>query len=791
VKRVLRSPNTWLTLVPIAAVELGLFAACLDQRWHQDVLPLHQPPGLVGEGLVVHDNGLGYYAWLRSLLIDGDWSFDNEFDAHAVLGGYVPPRTYRTELGRRANQWSVGPACVWAWSVVPGHYLLEASGLPWEANGYSLPYQILVGATSLAASAAGPFFLCAICRRYAEPRRAALAVALLVLGSTMVHYGAVEVGMAHGLGTTALAALVWYWQKTYGSPRPGRWFLVGVLLGIAALMRWQLATFAFLPAGEALLSGRRGEDGSGRRALGLFLAGAGALLAFLPQMIAWRCVYGHWIASPVPGLGRHWLHPSLWAILFSQDRSLFFWTPISFLACAGAVGLAFRPRQGPARLLLAAFALQVYVLASLWGMGEMLPHTGNASGVHLARSFGMRHLTESLVALAPGLAFLLEHLSGWRFRLLAGLGFALVLWNLLLVLQYSFGYLPIDAGLSLSELVSKTRQFVEEEPGTCLVLVEVVALVWLLLAWGAQRPVREPAAEREGQRQQDSSSPAAPLAPPAVKVLGLFALTLPFGLLESRDLPVNRTGFRQCVHRDENGLEWKYALFLPRGYKGDRPYPLLVYLHGFGARGLDGWKTATDGVGPFIEERNETFDMLALFPQSETGDWEADTADGRRALAILDEVLRDYAVDRQRIYLTGTSRGGFGVWSLAVRDPHPWAAIVPICGGGDPAAVAAIAHLPCWCFHGARDTLVPVDRSRRTIAALRAAGGRPRYTEYPEVGHACWQRAYATPELWGWLARQRLQPAPLGTDSSQPTAQGQQPGVRPHVEAAPRRSPGR
>jgi predicted peptidase len=117
---------------------------------------------------------------------------------------------------------------------------------------------------------------------------------------------------------------------------------------------------------------------------------------------------------------------------------------------------------------------------------------------------------------------------------------------------------------------------------------------------------------------------------------------------------------------------------------------------------VDGVKPTTDGAGAFIQEREKTFDLFVLFPQSETGAWEADTEDGQRAMAILEEVLRDYAVDRRRIYLTGTSAGGFGVWSLAARYPNRWAAIVPICGGGDPHCAESIQHIPCWCFHVAR-----------------------------------------------------------------------------------------
>src|SRR5207253_6575889 len=129
-------------------------------------------------------------------------------------------------------------------------------------------------------------FLYGICRRYASPGRAALAAAFLTMGTSIVFYGAIEVTMAHSVGPAVVAALVWYWQRTYGSTRPGRWLLVGVLVGLAALMRWQLVTFAVLPAGECFLALCRGRR---QPILGLILAGLAAAVTFLPQIIAWRC----------------------------------------------------------------------------------------------------------------------------------------------------------------------------------------------------------------------------------------------------------------------------------------------------------------------------------------------------------------------------------------------------------------------------------------------------------------------------------------------------------------------
>jgi predicted peptidase len=112
-------------------------------------------------------------------------------------------------------------------------------------------------------------------------------------------------------------------------------------------------------------------------------------------------------------------------------------------------------------------------------------------------------------------------------------------------------------------------------------------------------------------------------------------------------------------------------------------------------------------------------------------------------------------VDTTRVYLTGISMGGEGTWSLAAAHPRRWAAIVSICGGGDPKNAPPIKDIPCWCFQGDADKGV-VGQSRIMIKALGDAGGRPLYHEYPGVGHNCWDRAYATPDLYEWLLEQKL-----------------------------------
>jgi hypothetical protein len=274
----------------------------------------------------------------------------------------------------------------------------------------------------------------------------------------------------------AVAGLIWYWQTTYGSERAGRWVAVGALVALAALMRWQLVTFALLPAGECLTHCRR-QRSPWKPAGLLALAALAAVVCFLPQVVAWHAVYGDWLAKPVTTSG-NWLWPSWGQVLASTDRSLFYWTPLPLLALAGFFGRAGRRPEGtavdeagPSRILLAAFLLQVYLMASLWG-----------EEVQLGVSFGFRHLTESLAALAPGLALLLERAPRRRFLALGGLLCLLVLWNLLLIGQYRYGLVPAAAGAPPETLLANALRLIARKK---LLLIGQVLLgpflLWLLV----------------------------------------------------------------------------------------------------------------------------------------------------------------------------------------------------------------------------------------------------------------------------------------------------------------------
>lgn len=203
-----------------------------------------------------------------------------------------------------------------------------------------------------------------------------------------------------------------------------------------------------------------------------------------------------------------------------------------------------------------------------------------------------------------------------------------------------------------------------------------------------------------------------------------------------------------------------YLLHLPPGYEpgGAKKWPLMLFLHGAGERGTNLARVKVHGP-PKIAETNAAFPFILVSPQCPPGDrW-----DPHALLALLDSVMAKHAVDPERVYVTGLSMGGYGTWALAAAAPERFAAVAPICGGGDPVAVRlaggpqaeALKTLGVWAFHGAKDEVVRLSESERMVEAYKNLGASPKLTVYPEAAHDSWTETYANPALYEWLLQHR------------------------------------
>lgn len=212
-------------------------------------------------------------------------------------------------------------------------------------------------------------------------------------------------------------------------------------------------------------------------------------------------------------------------------------------------------------------------------------------------------------------------------------------------------------------------------------------------------------------------------------------------------------------HRIKALMGWMtksgYLVYLPTAYaETERRWPLLLSLHGSGESGSDLNVVAAVGLPRRAHQVDLPFVIVA--PQCpKISDW---TYPGqqRRLSALVDQVAKRYRVDEKRIYLTGTSMGGYAVWDLAMTQPHRFAAIAPICGLGTRKRVNKIKHLPIWVFQGEEDPYVSAHRVRRLVEALRVCGSPVKYTEYPDAGHDVWTRTYQDPRLFEWLLEHSL-----------------------------------
>jgi predicted peptidase len=201
-----------------------------------------------------------------------------------------------------------------------------------------------------------------------------------------------------------------------------------------------------------------------------------------------------------------------------------------------------------------------------------------------------------------------------------------------------------------------------------------------------------------------------------------------------------------------------YQLYGNHEWEGAKRFPIVIWLHGSGQSGSDNTSQMGGATGVFTkpenQEKNPCFVLAPQCPDADIG-WNKDVA--TNLMALIGDIVMNLPVDQKRIYLTGSSMGGFGTFSLVMKHPGIFAAGVPLCGGSDAKNAEALMTTPLWAFHGDKDDMVPVERTRNVMNAITAAGGKKaRYTELTGEGHGITGSVYPRTDLHEWLFAQRL-----------------------------------
>ena len=217
-----------------------------------------------------------------------------------------------------------------------------------------------------------------------------------------------------------------------------------------------------------------------------------------------------------------------------------------------------------------------------------------------------------------------------------------------------------------------------------------------------------------------------------------------------------------------------YRILPPQNIQDGKQYPLVLFFHGSGERGVDNKQQLKHGAFEFAQpDRREKYPAFVVCPQCPKAkrwvesDWTLKSGRGQfpkkpsesmqLALELVDALTIELPIDKNRRYVAGLSMGGQAAWFAAAQKPRRFAAMLEVCGGGDPELVPNYEGIPIWAFHGQADNVVPVDRGREMIVALTQAGHAPelRYVEYPGVKHDSWTRTFARDDVFEWLFQQK------------------------------------
>ncbi len=258
-----------------------------------------------------------------------------------------------------------------------------------------------------------------------------------------------------------------------------------------------------------------------------------------------------------------------------------------------------------------------------------------------------------------------------------------------------------------------------------------------------------------------------------VFLFGAFNL---ISLAQGQNKSLNDIKNIKRVHQLNEGIKVKAKsinsdfLVFSKDLKGLKKVPLVIYLHGAGGRG-NNIESITGQVVPLWRGivKNIEDPCIVVAPQclreargGGRGSWRYQELN-----EWLNQLKATLPIDLTRIYLTGNSMGGYGSWLWGGNSPEHFAAIAPIVGGigaGGPKAVTKdldkwaknLAKVPVYAFAGAKDKVVPAERSERMVSAIRKAGGKlARIKIYPNEGHGAKRLVISSAEYYEWMFSQK------------------------------------
>ncbi len=198
----------------------------------------------------------------------------------------------------------------------------------------------------------------------------------------------------------------------------------------------------------------------------------------------------------------------------------------------------------------------------------------------------------------------------------------------------------------------------------------------------------------------------------------------------------------------------KYYVYLPSEYKeSNSKFPLVLFLHGAGERGDDLERVEFHGI-PKMIRKGEKFPFITIAPQCPAFQWWSEPLYVEALISLVEETIKNYNVDAERVYATGLSMGGYGTLSVAKERPDLFSAIIPICGGMDTTGIKKLKNLPIWLFHGDADKVVPVENSTLIYDQLKPFNPNIKITVYKGVNHNSWDKTYRNKKIYEWMLAQ-------------------------------------